>query len=513
MMRRAGRSRFVRSAAGAAGVLMLASICAATSNDGDTPGQRHGATVREVAVQQPETSQRPYEVAVLEAPDPQSGGRWGERTAVAGDVDGDGVSDFFVGDPNLDAGDQENAGRVYLISGRDRSVLYRIDSPQQQANAKFGFAVTVLGDISDDGTSDLVVGTDSQDVGSHIDQGKAWVFSGADGAMLYALDNPFPQGSPDNEARFGSRTGLAGDVTGDGAPDAIVGASANDVPAGCGDQTPAPQGCHENQGQAFIFDGATGGLVRTLDLPLPDQPLCSASCSFGLSVQGPGDTDGDGVPDQLVDAGGYQGAQGRMYVFSGRTGEVLQTVDDPAPQPGAFFGFQDVAPLTPGDLDGDGRADLYGNGFLQNGPAGPGQGRAWVFDGTTGTVLDELIDPTPTQGGQFAFSATRTDYNADGTPDVYVGQTPHMLPVREDDNGGSYIYDGRTRALLKALELPASMRQQGSPDNIGPNLGWTTAAPGDLNGDGQPDYIAGAPFTDVGQNKDQGRLVIFLSRR
>lgn len=492
---------------------MIASVCAAASGEGDLPRQRHGIAIQELAAQQAETSQRAYDVTVLEAPDPQPGGRWGERTAAAGDINGDDVPDFFVGDPNLDTADGENVGRVYLISSKDRSVLYRIDSPEPQANAKFGFAVSVLGDVDGEGTPDIAVGTDSQDVDGHVDQGKAWVFSGADGAMLHPLDNPFAQGSPDNQARFGSRIGRAGDVTADGKPDVVVGASSNDVPAGCGDQTPAPQGCHENQGQAFIFDGATSELVRTLNLPRQDQPLCAASCSFGLSVQGPGDTDGDGVTDQLVTSGGYQGSQGRMYLFSGKTGELLLTVDDPAPQPGAFFGFQDVAPLSPGDLNDDGRADLFGNGFLQNGPAGPGQGRAWVFDGTTGAVLDELQDPTPTQGGQFGFSATTTDYNGDGTPDVYVGQSPHMLPVREDDNGGTYIFDGKDRTLLKALELPVSMRQQGSPDNIGPNLGWTTAAPGDLNGDGLPDYVAGAPFMDVGGNKDQGRIVIFLSRR
>lgn len=507
MLRNTVRSRAVRALASGAGLLMVASVGAAASGHA-TPDRQQDEAQNRAAAAQPGTSPRGYDAVAVEAPDPQSGGRWGERTAAAGDIDGDGVPDFFVGNPNLatDAGD--NSGRVYLMSGKDRSVIYQIDSPQPQADSKFGFGITVLGDVNGDGTPDLLVGTDSQDVGDNTDQGRAWVFSGSDGAMLYSLDNPFPQG----DARFGSRTGLAGDVTGDGVPDTILGASSNDSPAGCGEQDPAPEVCHENQGQAFVFDGATGELVRTLNRPQQDQALCSSRCSFGLSVQGPGDVDGDGVTDHLVDASGYQGAQGRMYLFSGATGELLRTVDNPAPQPGAFFGFQDVAPQSPGDLDGDGRADLYGNGFLQNGPAGPGQGRAWVFDGTTGKILDELQDPTPTQGGQFAFSATRTDYNGDGTPDIYVGQTPHMLPVREDDNGGTYIYDGRTRRLLKALELPESMRQQGSPDNIGPNLGWTTASPGDLNGDGLPDYVAGAPFTDVGENKDQGRLVLFLSR-
>ncbi|PLS74933.1 MAG: hypothetical protein CYG61_10120 [Actinobacteria bacterium] len=59
-----------------------------------------------------------------------------------------------------------------------------------------------------------------------------------------------------------------------------------------------------------------------------------------------------------------------MYLFSGRTGEVLLRIDDPEPQAGATFGFQDVAPLSPGDVNRDGFADLYANGFAQNGPTG-----------------------------------------------------------------------------------------------------------------------------------------------
>src|SRR5947209_20561034 len=35
---------------------------------------------------------------------PQPGGRWGERLAAAGNLDGDGQPDFFVGDPQADLG-------------------------------------------------------------------------------------------------------------------------------------------------------------------------------------------------------------------------------------------------------------------------------------------------------------------------------------------------------------------------------------------------------------------------
>src|SRR5918912_1524628 len=67
-----------------------------------------------------------YSVSTLEAPNPQLKGRWAERAAAAGDLDGDRVPDFFVGDPMEDVNGVTDAGRVYAVSGRTRAVLYTI---------------------------------------------------------------------------------------------------------------------------------------------------------------------------------------------------------------------------------------------------------------------------------------------------------------------------------------------------------------------------------------------------
>ncbi len=103
------------------------------------------------------------------------------------------------------------------------------------------------------------------------------------------------------------------------------------------------------------------------------------------------------------------------------------------------------------------------------------------------------------------------DYNKDGVPDQYIGQSPHHVPGTDQD-GGTYVLDGRDGSLLKALELPEADRQASSSTNAGPRLGWTVASVGDLNADGEPDFLAGAPFADVGANRDQGRLYVFRSK-
>ncbi len=487
------------------------------------------------------TSATPFEPTRVDAPDPQDGGNWAERSAATEDLDGDGVNDIFVAVSPYNIGALAQAGRVYLLSGRTRSVIYSIDSPEPQEGALFGFFISVLGDVSGDGKDDLAVGARGQDVytgagapcgqpesnGCNENQGRAWVFSGASGAPLYRLDNP----KPEPGAVFGSRIGRAGDLNGDHRSELIIGAPGNDAGTagpGCGgvDPDPVPARCRRNEGQAFIFDGSADGLparnvaLRTLDMPDPTTDAagsCAANCGgFGGSVQGPGDVDGDGVTDQLVDAGNFRANRGRMYLFSGQSGLLRAKIDNPSGA-AATFGAQDVAPLAPGDLNGDGRAELYGNGFAQFGPTGPFEGRAWVFDGKatvtqgTGAVLFELGDPTPEAGGQFGWSMDDTDYNHDGTPDLYVGQSPHDYrdPERNNHYGGTYVFDGRNGSVLKRLELPASDVQPN--DSFGPSLGWTASAPGDLNGDGEDDYVAGAPYLNVGSNVDQGRLYAFLS--
>ncbi|MEO5679596.1 MAG: VCBS repeat-containing protein [Acidimicrobiales bacterium] len=517
--------------------------------------------------------------------------RWGERLVAAslagplggnpvtaGDLNGDGVKDFWTADPFVTVGGDPNQGKVFAVSGKTLQVIYTIAAPVvAPANAAaFGFYISSPGDVNGDGIPDIVSGTDAQNVpvqpglggcvfpaapepnGCNEKQGQAWVFSGANGSLLYTLNNPTPQGSPISNARFGSRIGRAGDINADGVPDIILGASNQDVcvTAGCtaavtaaqgtagtqanagdlacGDLTAVPAGCGKNQGAAFIFSGTNGALLRTIDIPLSDQVAnagtsCLANCgNLGLAVQSPGDLNADGVPDQLVDAsnltvGGMVG-QGREYLFSGATGGLLAKIDDPVPQAGATFGFQDAAPNSPGDINSDGVPDIYANGFGQDGPSGAGQGRAWIFDGATtvstgvGQVLVTVDDPSRELGGQFGWSMTTTDYNNDAKADFYVAASPHHV-AGATGSGGSYVFNGPasaaagTAVVFKAFELPDADRQTSLPSNLGPNLGWGLASPGDLDGDGNQDYLAGSPFKDVNGVQDAGQIFAFQSRK
>jgi hypothetical protein len=74
-------------------------------------------------------------------------------------VNGDGASDVLVGarfeDPG---GSPTDAGRAYIFSGATGTVLYTLISPNEEEFGSFGISVLGPGDVDNDGYLDVVVG-------------------------------------------------------------------------------------------------------------------------------------------------------------------------------------------------------------------------------------------------------------------------------------------------------------------------------------------------------------------
>ncbi|MGX2042098.1 VCBS repeat-containing protein [Methylocaldum sp. MU1018] len=278
----------------------------------------------------------PYTPRILDDPILRANAFLDQSQATLGDVNGDGIPDLLKSAYLQDVGGSPHQGQAFVFSGADGSLLYTLDDPVPQAGAGFGVTVAGPGDVDGDGRPDILVGAPNQDSNGNTLQGQVFVFSGADGNLLHILNAPTPQAN----ALFGESVAGAGDVDGDGRPDILVGAPGQDVD-------------HIYQGRAFVFSGADGSLLLTLDDPTPQR-----SADFGWAVAGAGDVDGDGRPDILVGAAdqtvGGNDSQGQAFVFSGADGSLLYTLDDPVPQAGAGFG---VTVAGPGDVDGDGRPD------------------------------------------------------------------------------------------------------------------------------------------------------------
>lgn len=95
--------------------------------------------------------------------------------------------------------------------------------------------------------------------------------------------------------------------------------------------------------------------------------------------------------------------------------------------------------------------------------------------GTARCPTRSTIRPRP-RAGKFGWSLARTDYDHDGTPDLYVGQAPHHVPVGDQD-GGTYVFDGRDASVFNVLEVPESDSQPSVTGNGGPRLGGVWRRP------------------------------------
>jgi hypothetical protein len=153
---------------------------------------------------------------------------FGESLAPTGCLDGDGIGELVVGAPRRNVAGRSNAGRALLLSPEDGVVLHEVVDAEGGASEWLSWSIAVLPDIDGDGVEDLVAGARYADVAGASDSGKAVVFSGASGAKIADLIDA--QGSAHDE--LGYSVACAGDLSGDGVPEILVGAPFDDRAVG-----------------------------------------------------------------------------------------------------------------------------------------------------------------------------------------------------------------------------------------------------------------------------------------
>ena len=214
--------------------------------------------------------------------------------ALAGDQDGDGRVDLFVGAP------AEDTGRVYVLNGKDGSVL-RTYAPRERGGS-FGWYVARVDDLDGDGRADLAVGGPVAADADGTMVGGAWLFSSATGKELHRWNGT------DRRGGFGGVVAAIPDIDGDGKPEIAVAAP------GTEDQT------RTLPGELRIYSGATGAELRHWSGKQPGE-------LYGRMILAVADLDGDGVDDLAIGAPWYRrdgdDKVGRLELRSTRTGEVL----------------------------------------------------------------------------------------------------------------------------------------------------------------------------------------------
>ena len=426
---------------------------------------------------------------ILDNPIRMSFGGFASSMTTVGDIDGDGVTDYIVGAYDspvrypspVDLSEHE--GRAFVFSGKSGDLLFTLSTPEPMPYAAFGFAVAGAGDVNQDGTPDFIVGAFGYGGTGPLGRGgsgRAFVFSGKNGQLLRTLQAPQPQ----TGGGFGWAVSSLGDLNGDEVPELLVGAFGQD-----------------GTGRVFVFEGKTGELLLTLEPPPP--PGISA---FGWSVEDAGDLNKDGIADILVGAPystiGAITVQGRAYAFSGKDGQLLLTLNDPQPVRGEVFGWRII---STGDLNKDGTPDILVGAPYKDVGSNPQQGVAIVFNGANGEVLYPLNNPAPKPYAAFGHVLVKgPDVDEDSAAEILVG-APFQTVDQFQVQGEVFVFNGWDGRHLITFDDPFPHQ--------GASFGYSIASPGDVNGDKFPDFAIGASGQSIMDKVAVGRVFVFLSRQ
>lgn len=333
----------------------------------------------------------------------KEGDQFGASLA-AGDVNNDGRDDLVIGATSGDCyhvgtGSPEACGRVYVVFGQaswNAGSNVDIDT-QNPANANdpnvslafLGPRVSQLGrevavgDVNGDGVRDIIMGAPNFNEDTNPDPnltlyryyGAVYIKFGGPGItgtlnLAAQSTNYFIKGAED-----GDRTGrilAAGDVTGDGTTDLLVGAPGGD----------GPNNSRTNCGQIHIITGGSGivnGGTRLL-ASTPDPYIYGVDTLDGIPTSmAVGRVDTDTPADILIGASNTAGrlnqrtAAGEVYLVRGRvswtTGAVDSLKRNTISGRVAFDGLGTAVAI--GDVDNDGTVDLAMSAPLSDGPNNP----------------------------------------------------------------------------------------------------------------------------------------------
>lgn len=290
----------------------------------------------------------------------------------------------------------------------------------------------------------------------------------------------------------GSSTAQIGDVNGDGRADIAVGA-------------PATSGYYTAGAVKVWYNGALGFGAA----PSWEYEADLAETSFGASVDGAGDVNGDGFDDLIVGEPSWTtcedywdtgciSTRGRVVVFAGSAAglSAAPVWTQEADREGDGFG---AAVAGIGDVNGDGFDDVA---IGAPGAGTSDEGRVYVYYGsaagpaTTASWRWETNVASTRVGG----AITSGDANGDGYADMVVGSEAEVYGY---SNGRVDAFFGSPLGFAAAANMTLLGSQQGAA------FGAALDLDGDVDGDGFDDLVVGARGFNDGTLYDAGMVALY----
>lgn len=231
---------------------------------------------------------------------------------------------------------------------------------------------------------------------------------------------------------------------------------------------------NKGNGKIYVYSGKSAELIFSVEGQNRER--------LGNGASAAGDVNGDNVPDVLVGAPGSATA----YVYSGKSGEELLKINEK--ELGGQFGYK-VCKL--GDIDGDGHSDIFVSALSASG-SHRNSGVGIAYSGKNGKKLFQLEGER--SGDKFGSAVCAA------TTDEFILLAVGAQDAGKNQSGKVYVYRIETSKPTLAFEITGNTKSV--------NLGQMFVAfPGDSNGDGVPDVFA-SDFSDQTAAPGAGKIVV-----
>ena len=383
--------------------------------------------------------------------------------------------------------------------------VQRVGSPTPAQGGQLGWLGIVNGgDLDRDGEDDLLVP-------QYNGPGSIHLVSGATGQVIRTLTLPDPAAAGTTSGNFVYPARLAdlGSCAGgqvsqtcpanpigprDGVPEVVVGAYGVDLEA-------------PDLGRAYVFDGATGAVLKRAQMPPADRASEAAQFpggkgfGFGRGVVSPASAFPEDAPE-AVKIGDLDGGGAADFVVGNPTfyeaGPATNPSCTPGPCPGSgrvyVFRGEDIAGSDPNAVLET--AQVIKNPMSQSGAPDDRFGHAILPVGDIGRCTS---NPGP---GATCAEANRSS-TRDGRPDFVVAEHQAEFPPGFPSAGVVWLLDGASGAVLKMYAHPEP--QAGTL--FGYTVGSMSTAIGDVGNTVAPDILVAAVGQGV-QFTHQGRAYI-----